>query len=43
MLLSQASRRDWPAIGVGSAAAAAIIALYAAAIWAVSILVEALV
>jgi hypothetical protein len=43
MLRTEASSRDWPAIGVGSVAAAAIIALYAAAIWALSILVEALV
>jgi hypothetical protein len=42
MRTTDASGRDWPAIGVGSAAAVAIIALYAAGIWAASILVEAL-
>ncbi len=43
MRRTDASGRDWSAIGVGSVAAAAIIALYAAGIWGLSILVEALV
>jgi hypothetical protein len=37
---TEAAGPDWPAIGVGSVAAAAIIALYVAGVWALTILVE---
>jgi hypothetical protein len=37
---TEAPGRDWPAIGVGSVAAAAIIALYVAGVWALTIFVE---
>jgi len=40
---TEAPRRNWSAIGVGSVAAAAVIALYVAGIWAVTVLVELLV
>jgi len=36
------SGRDWSAIGVGSIAAAAVVALYVAGIWALTVLVELL-
>ena len=35
--------RDWPAIGVGLVAAFALIAIYAAGVWAVVVLVQTLV
>jgi hypothetical protein len=41
--VSEASRRKWSAIGVGSVAAAAVIALYVAGTWALTVLVELLV
>ena len=37
------SGRDWGAIGVGLVAAFAVIALYVVVIWAIAILVQALV
>jgi hypothetical protein len=40
---TEPSGRNWPAIGVGSAAAFAVIALYVVVVWAVVILVQALV
>jgi hypothetical protein len=40
MSRTEASRRNWPAIGVGSVAAAAVVALYVAGIWALTVLVE---
>jgi len=36
-------RRDWSAIGVGWAAAFALIGIYSAGVWAVVVLVQALV
>lgn len=38
----EASRRNWPAMGVGSVAAAAVVALYVAGIWALTVIVELL-
>jgi hypothetical protein len=40
MSRTEASERNWPAIGVGSVAAAAVVALYVAGIWALTVLVE---
>jgi hypothetical protein len=41
-LRAEPSGRDWPAIGVGLAAALAIVAIYGAGVWAVVVLVQAL-
>jgi len=40
---TEPSGRDWSAIGVGLAAAFALIGIYSAGVWAVVVLVQALV
>jgi hypothetical protein len=39
----QRSGRDWTAVGIGLAAALAVVGLYAITIWAVVVLIQALV
>ena len=39
----QRSGRDWAAVGIGLAAALSVVGLYAISIWAVVVLIQALV